>query len=83
LKKREDLAAQEEQLQQEIRNFEKQAKEQTQLNQNNSQDYGFREGREAGKLAMQRRILEEKKREIENTLKQKKREEQKVNQELY
>lgn len=45
---------------------------------NTDDDYAFREGREAGKLAMQRRLLEEKKRDIEANLKAKRREEEKI-----
>lgn len=47
-----------------------------------NEDYAFREGRGAGKLAMQRRLLDEKKREIEGTLKGKRREEERLRQEI-
>ena len=79
VRKREEMGRQEDQIQKEIRAFEKEQKQQAQAHKlSTDEDYVFREGREAGKLAMQRRLLEEKKREIENGLKAKRREEQKM-----
>jgi hypothetical protein len=83
VRKREEMAREEEQLQKEIRNFEKEQKQEKQeRNLQLDEDFAFREGREAGKLAMQRRLLEEKKREIEHSLKLKRREEEKMHKEL-
>jgi len=42
----------------------------------------YREGRQAGKIAMQRQMLEEKKREIERGIRIKQKEEEKISLEL-
>ena len=63
VRKREELGKQEDMIQKEIRTFEKEQKQQEESKKVTAdEDFVFREGREAGKLAMQRRLLEEKKR---------------------
>lgn len=75
MKRREELSKEQETLEKEIKAFERERREQQRQQATKpNDDFAFREGREAGRLAMQRRLLEEKKRELEHDLKAKRRE---------
>jgi hypothetical protein len=83
IKRREELAREEEALEKELKSYERERKEEEKSrNGKPDEDFLYREGREAGKLAMQRHLLEEKKRDLEYNLKIKKREEERVQREL-